>query len=78
VPAEVDGLADLAIEGFDGVGRVDDAPQVRRERRKRRDVFPVLTPGPADRGEALIPLLGDGELVGGGVLVDGGVDALEV
>lgn len=43
----------VAVQGFGGVGRVDDAPEFGRERQERRETLP----GVPER------LAGDGDLV---------------
>src|SRR4051794_39603605 len=48
VPAGLDRLADLAVEVLDAVGGVHHAPQVGRQRQKRRQVLPAFTPGVGD------------------------------
>ena len=75
----LDDLADLAVERFDRVGRVDGAAEVGREREEWRDALPVLHPALGDHRVLGVPGLGEGlELLEGVVAVGGGVDRLEV
>ncbi len=48
VPARLDDLAQLHVQALDGVGRVNHAPDVRREDEERRDVLPGSLPGSDD------------------------------
>ena len=75
----LDRFAQLAVERFDRVGRVDHAPDFGRERQKRGHVLPGVEPCLGDDREARALLLIEAlELDLGGVCVGGGVDRLEV
>ena len=43
------GLADLAVQAFDRVGRVDDSPHGDRKGEERNNLFPVAPPTAGDR-----------------------------
>jgi hypothetical protein len=79
VPARLDDLAQLAVQGLDRICRVDHAADLRWIGEERGDLLPVLQPALADRGVARVPLLRERlELVAGVRGVDGGVDPAQV
>src|SRR3954454_5784232 len=75
VPAGLDRFADLAVQPFDRVGRVDRLAQLIGQREERDDVLPAGAPGGDGRWVALAPLALEAlELDERRVGVGGGVD----
>ena len=75
----LDRLAQLAVERFYGVCRVDHAADLGWERQERDHVLPGVQPGLGDDREPLAPLLVEAlELLLGGVGVQRGVDRLQI
>ena len=69
----LDDLAQAPVHGFDGIGSVDDFPDLLWEGEERGQMVPVSAPQPADSGILLIPVFCEAIKRGLGLLQGSGL-----